>query len=149
MMNNLMESGHDIPFGVKIIAILTAIQGIISVIIGFFVLGGTFAARHSIIVHGHRAIASFVGIFGTFVGSGILLEGALALAFAWGLWTLQRWAFWATIIITGLMLVFNIIGLTRHTNSVLASVLDMILPVVILLYFLFDPAVRRAFHVSY
>lgn len=149
MMNNLMASEREIPIGVKIIAALTAIQGIISVIVGFFVLVSAFVVRRSIIIHGHRSVASFVGLFGTFLGGGILLEGALALVFAWGLWTLQRWAFWATVILAALMLIFSIFGLARHTYSVVGLIIDMIIPAVILIYFLIDPAVRQAFNVSY
>ncbi|SRR5579875_1133800 len=147
-MHNLMVSRPELPIGVRVIAMLTAIQGIISAIIGLFVLAGTFAAHHVIGVHGHRILASFVGLFGTVVGGGILLEGVLALVFAWGLWTLQRWAFWATIVISTLMLIFNIFALIRHSGSVTWTIIDMILPVVILLYFIFDPHVRRAFHID-
>ncbi len=142
---NASTEKHQRPIGVRLVTLLTAIQGFISVVIGVLILSGTFAAHRAIVVHGHRVIATFIDLFGSLVGGGILLEGVIALIFTWGLWTLQKWAFWATLGIAALILLFNLINLLRSTNISALSIVAIVLSALIILYFLIDPSVRRAF----
>jgi uncharacterized membrane protein (DUF2068 family) len=79
------------------------------------------------------------------VGGISLVIGILTLIFAIGLWTLKRWAFWLTVIIEFISLVRHALEFTHPNPAVGSIVLGMIIPVVVLLYFLVDSNVRNAF----
>jgi len=70
----------------------------------------------------------------------------LTFIFALGLWLLKRWAFWLTVVIEVISLVRHALEFTQATHPpVVLIVVGMILPVVILIYFLVDSNVRNAF----
>jgi len=106
------------PLGVTIIAILVAIGGILEIIGGILLLSSPF--------------------FGLFT----IILGVLALILAWGLWTLQSWAFWATIILEVISAIENLVSLIRGNGG---SVIGLIVAVVIIAYMLYDRNVRAAF----
>jgi hypothetical protein len=58
---------------------------------------------------------------------------------------LQRWAFLATVILEGVNLILGIVELTQPHPSLGAIIGGIILPAVILVYFLLDANVRAAF----
>jgi uncharacterized membrane protein (DUF2068 family) len=106
------------PLGVTIIAILVAIGGVLEIIGGLLLL------------------------FVPFLGLITLILGVLALILAWGLWTLQPWAFWATIVLEGISAIENLINVLRGSGS---SVVGLIIAVAIIAYMLYDRNVRAAF----
>ena len=58
------------PLGITIMAIIVAIQGIFTLIVGL-----------------------------QFMGTVFIVLGVSALLLAWGLWTLQSWAFWTAVLL--------------------------------------------------
>lgn len=106
------------PLGVTIIAILVAIGGILEIIGGIALLAVPFFGLFTIII------------------------GVLSLILAWGLWTLQSWAFWATIILQAISGIENLISLIRGNGG---AVISLIVAVVIIAYMLYDRNVRVAF----
>jgi hypothetical protein len=72
-----------------------------------------------------------------------LVVGLLSLLFAWELWRLARWAFWASVIIS---LANSVITFTQPKANDGAIVAGMIFPNMILFYFLFDSNLRAAFY---
>jgi uncharacterized membrane protein (DUF2068 family) len=146
-MQNAVQSSRQRPLGVTIIAILLGIQGFIELIGGIILIVAANSLSHRIVAHGHTIIARFVDTFGIALGGIGIVVGLITLFFVFSLWTLQRWAFWAVLIIEGLSLLRSIFELVRHTGSTVGVILGMIIPAVIFLYFLLVPNVRHAFRV--
>lgn len=125
------------PIGVSIIAVLVAIGAIITLIAAiywFFGLG----------LFGFHLPGSARG-YALWYGTVAALIGLLELYFAWGLWTLKRWAFWATVFLE----ILNIAGLLTSWMQRYSSfgffLFSLVIPVIILVYFLADRKVRQAF----
>ncbi len=135
------------PLGVTIIAVLVGIEGILEVIAGLLFILTTKAISHRVVVHGHTTIAKVLDTFGIGIGVILIVIGVVTLLFVLGLWTLQRWAYWAVIIIEVLTLIPNIISLIRGNGTLVGDIASMIIPVVVLIYFLLDTNVRRAFRI--
>ena len=74
-----------------------------------------------------------------------LVVGLVSLLFAWGLWTLKRWAFWATVIIEIISLINSVLAFTQPHANFWSAAVGMIIPIVILVYFFADANVRAAF----
>lgn len=113
------------PLGITIIAIIMGIQGILGIIAGITLLigsasGGLFAA----------------GII-------TLVLGVLYLILAWGLWTLQTWAFWATVILEVIALLDGIFALGQ--SGFFSGIVNVVLALIILIYLFADRNVRAAF----
>lgn len=133
------------PVGVSIISIILAIQGIFELLLGIFAVLAIFAAGHAISGSGHTTTGTVVDVLGGTLGGISLVIGILTLIFAIGLWTLKRWAFWLTVIIEVISLVRHALEFTHPTTSTVNILLGMVIPVVVLLYFLVDSNVRNAF----
>ena len=58
---------------------------------------------------------------------------------------LRRWAFWLTVIIEIISIIRHALGFVQPNHNTVTIIIGLILPVVILLYFLFDRDVRAAF----
>jgi uncharacterized membrane protein (DUF2068 family) len=111
------------PLGITIIAIIVAIYGILSIIGGIALLGASPTAA---------IIAIIIGV--------------LQLILAWGLWTLQRWAFWATVIIEVLAVINGILALVGHsTVGPAPGIIGIIIALIVLIYLFADRNVRAAF----
>jgi uncharacterized membrane protein (DUF2068 family) len=108
------------PLGITIIAIIAAIHGILGIIGGMTLMGSSM----------------------TFAVIAVVL-GILDLILAWGLWTLQRWAFWATVVIEILALLNGIFGFSQRIVS--GGIVDIVIALVVLIYLFADPNVRAAF----
>ena len=114
----MMRMANRRPLGVTIIAILVAIGAI------FEIIGGLAAL----------AFFAPIGIFA-------LIVGIISLLVAWGLWTLQPWAFWLVVIVEAIHLVQAIFSMTRGQGT---GVGDLVFPIIILLYLFHDRNVRAA-----
>jgi hypothetical protein len=83
-------------------------------------------------------------MFSQGIGSLFGLVLALGSLFvAWGLWTLQPWAFWATVVIEVLSLLNGGLSFSSGVRGLLCGA--HIIPLLILLYLFLDKDVRRAF----
>lgn len=148
MLHTSMEMPRRRPLGVSILAILEGLQGIGFLIISLLALVAVIVAASSsgtTTVEGYTITGADVSILSGILAGAFLVVGLLALVFAWGLWRLTRWAFWATVIIQIISLANSLISLTQPGANIALIVGGMIVPVVILLYFLVDSNVRAAF----
>ncbi len=100
------------PLGITIIAIVIGIQAILSIIAGIQSLGVI-----------------------------TLILGILSLLLAWGLWTLQSWAFWTAVVLEALNIISGLFSLGQGGYVIVS----LIFSVLILLYLLRDRSVRAAF----
>jgi hypothetical protein len=86
------------------------------------------------------------------MGLGYPLNGIIGLvvavayiAFAWGAWSLQPWAWTIGIVVAGLGVIFAVVNFFMVPGSNFVTlVLSLLFPAVIL-YYLMTPDVRRAF----
>jgi hypothetical protein len=143
-----MEMPRRRPLGVSILAFLEGLQGIGFLIIGLLALVVVIVAASSsasAIVDGSIITGEDVGIVSGILAGVFLVVGFLSLLFAWGLWQLSRWAFWATMIIQVISLANSVIAFTQVNANIGLIVGGMIVPIVILLYFLVNSNVRAAF----
>lgn len=98
------------PFGVSVIAALALISGAIDVSLGVLAV-----------------LVLFVGQVSAEVGSGLVLGviGTVTLAFAWGAWSLRRWAWPLGIILWSVSLIQAVIVLPdgeMNSNLVVAPI---------------------------
>ena len=147
MQNATMEAPRRRPLGVSIIAVLEAIQGIFFLILGILALVGVIAAANSAgtTVNGYAITGATLSIVAGVLSGIFLVVGLVSLLFAWGLWTLKRWAFWATVIIEIISLANSVFAFFQPHPNFWSSVTGMVIPIVILVYFLADANVRAAF----
>jgi len=128
--NTPLRTERRRPLGITIIALLLAIEGI----------GALILALLSIAV----AFSTPIALIGTVIS---VLIGLISLALAYGLWTLQPWAFGATVAVEIFTIVFalcNFVGMLPK-NTLATTIGDLIFPVVILIYLFADKNVRPAF----
>ncbi len=127
-----MVNVNNRPTGITIIALVTGFFALLSLCGSLTGLG--FAPFR--LFDGQmfaQGIGSLVGV--------ILALGGLFVA--WGLWTLQPWAFWATVIIEVLNLLNGGWAFSSGIRGFLCSA--NIIPLLVLLYLFLDKDVRRAF----
>jgi uncharacterized membrane protein (DUF2068 family) len=124
MHNTIPGTSRRRPFLITVLAVLLALQAITWLIIGLT----TFLAA------------------GGFLAVSLLIMGLVGLLLAWGLWTLKRWAFWVTVVISAIDLIVDILGWIQPQLGVAVQELvpNMVLSAFILVA-LFMPDVRAAF----
>ncbi len=145
-MERIESHAHTRPLGVTIIAVLLGIEAILEILAGILILVGIFAVGRAIVGHGHTTTGHVVDTLGIILAILPLVVGVLTFIFAAGLWLLKRWAFWLTVIIEVISLLRHLLEFTQPTHSPTALIIGgMIIPIVVLLYFLVDPNVRAAF----
>ncbi len=130
MDNMTMNAPRRRPLGITIIAVLTALSGILAVIGALTVL---FAV-------GSGAIGIVLVVFA-------LIIGIANLVLAYGLWTLKPWAFWATVILEAIGLVLAIVNIATGRSTFAAQAVSIIIAAIIIIYMFADSKVRPAFHV--
>ncbi len=123
MQDTLVER----PLGITILAYLLMFQGIVEVITGFVALALLFWTQ----------------------GVVLLLSGIITFFLSWGLWTLKRWAFWVILALAIIHLVGSIMGLVAPATHFWIFGFGIIMPIVILIYFLANPRVRAAFRAEH
>ncbi len=118
-----MQRPAERPVGVTLIAILLAVNGIVAILGALGVFGPGPG-----------------GTLGTVIG---LLFGLALLYLAYGMWTLQAWAWLTTLILEGLNALFAVIALFTAPGAGGAWI-SLILAAVIIVY-LIQPGVRDEF----
>lgn len=108
------------PLGITIIAIIAAIHGVIAIIGGLTLMGVSMAPA---------VIA--------------LVLGVLELVLAWGLWTLQKWAFWAMVVLEVLVVLNSLFAFSQQ--MIPGGVVDLVIALIVLIYLFADRNVRAAF----
>jgi uncharacterized membrane protein (DUF2068 family) len=124
------------PTGVTILAVLAAIGGVLGLLAGVALLGMGGAATAA---GATGLLASYGAIFGILA----IAQGALALAFAYGAWTLQPWGWMLGVVAFGLSLALSVLNVVGGGN--IGSQAVSILIGIAILYYLFTPAVKQAF----
>ena len=123
------------PTGVTVLAVLAAIGGVLGLLAGVTLLGlGGLAG-----VSGSGLLASYGAIFGIIA----IVQGALALAFAYGAWTLKPWAWTLGIVAFGLSLALSVLNVVGG-GDIGSQAISIVIGIAIL-YYLFTPAVKQAF----
>jgi hypothetical protein len=132
-----MEVAKSRPVGVSIIAVLLGIQGALQIIYSLLLF-----------VRAPQFIISNAGVVAVVQVSpwGFLISGIVVLILTYGLWTLRPWAFWVTVIVEIINLIGGFVALFSYYYP-WAVLLSMVIPAVILIYFLADSNVRAAFNV--
>jgi len=127
-------------------AFILAVQGVVWFILGSLAFVAVIT-NGSFNVYGASAAADSLDIISV---TG-LVSGVLYLFFAWALWTLKRWAYWATLLIEFLNIIAGGLLLTRpkalYAPSVGQIALSLIITFFVLACFLISSKVREAFGV--
>ena len=122
------------PMGVTILAVLAAIGGVFAILAGVLLLGLSSAAADLAI----PGLSGLVAIFGIItVGLGVL-----DLVFAYGAWGLKPWAWMLGIALEAVGIVVNLLEFRSATAS---STLISVVIAGAIIYYLYQPHVRRAF----
>ena len=129
-------TGAARPMGITILAVLSAIGGVLSILGGIALigLGGVGAAST-----GQAALFGLGAIFGLL----LLASGIASLAFAYGAWTLQPWAWTLGValqILSIALAVFAVIGGSDISSQIIGVAISAII-----LYYLMQPSIKAAF----
>jgi hypothetical protein len=125
------------PTGITILAVLSAIGGVLAILAGLFatVLGGAVGAAT-----GSAAVGGLVSLLGIIA----IVYGGLSLAFAYGAWTLKPWAWTlgmaSQIVGIGLAIVYIATGNSTVTSQILNIAISGVI-----IYYLNTPPVKAAF----
>jgi hypothetical protein len=124
------------PTGITILAVLSAIGGVLSILGGIALigLGGVGAAST-----GQAALFGMGAIFGIL----LLVSGIASLAFAYGAWTLQSWAWTLGIALQVISLALSL--LTIIGGGDIAGQIISIAIAGIILYYLMQPSIKAVF----
>jgi hypothetical protein len=129
------------PTGITILAILAAILGVLSILAGIALIGlGGLAAG----VTGQSAWFGLGGFFGLIT----LASGVAYIAFAYGGWTLQPWAWPLGVILQLITLVLAAIAIITGLDNIGSAITSQIVGVaiaVVILYYLFQPSIKSLF----
>jgi uncharacterized membrane protein (DUF2068 family) len=124
MRTRPLKASRRHPFLITVLAVLLALQAIAWLIIG---------------------ITTLLSV-GGFLAVTLLIMGLAGLILSWGLWTLKRWAFWITVVISAIDIIIDIFGWIQPQPGITVRELvpNMVLSAFILVA-LFMPEVRAAF----
>jgi len=126
------------PIGITIIAILLGVLGIFEFGLGALALVTSLLDRFVLPLNSPAAGAA-IGVY-------YMIIGLVKLFFVWGLYRLQRWAFWGTVFISALSLLSIVLGVTEPAPTLWAFLATLLIPAGILVYFAVDSKARKAFH---
>jgi hypothetical protein len=127
------------PVGVTVIAILLGILALLEVGFGTIALVTSLSGSFILPLRS-AAVGAALGVF-------YLLVGLVTLFFVWGLWRLRRWAFWATVCIVAVSLLSSVLAFTEPTPTAWVFLPYLLIPAVILIYFVIDSDVRAVFRI--
>ena len=124
------------PMGITILAVLSAIGGVLRILGGIALIGlGGVAATQ-------EGSAELFGM-GAILGILLLVSGVASLAFAYGAWTLQPWAWTLGIALQIISLALSV--LTIIGGGSIAGQIISIAIAGIILYYLWQPSIKAAF----
>ena len=128
------------PTGITILAVLSAIGGVLGLLAGVALLGiGGLAA-------GATGNAAFFGL-GAFAGIVTVAISIAQLAFAYGAWTLQPWAWSLGVVLSLVNIVWSVVG-ALGSGDIVSGLVGQSISIAIsavILYYLNTPAVKAAF----
>jgi hypothetical protein len=134
-----MQAPQARPTGITILAILAAIGGVFGLLGGLAIIGlGGVAAGY---LGGTEGAA--VGGLAVFGGLVVLVTAVLALAFAYGAWTLKPWAWMLGVIAEVLSLIGSALAVAGG-SSISSQIIGVLIALGIL-YYLNTPNVKAAF----
>ena len=119
------------PLGITIIAILALISGLLGLCCPVLIFSGS------------TMLGGFFGTLGFIAGFFLVVGPALELVFAYGAFTLRRWA-WVLGLISTAVTVSGVIINIFQGGTIWSALGGSILPVIIFIYLL-TPGVRQAF----
>lgn len=128
------------PTGITILAVLAAIGGVLGLLAGVALLGlGGIAA-------GATGNAAFFGL-GAFAGIVTVAISIAQLAFAYGAWTLQPWAWSLGVVLSLVSIVWSVVG-ALGSGDIVSGLIGQAISIAInvaILYYLNTPGVKAAF----
>ncbi len=135
----VMEKPARRPVGITIIAILLGLLGILEFGFGALALVTSLLDRFVLPLQS-PAVGAALGVY-------YMVLGMVKLFFVWGLYRLQRWAFWATVFIAAVSLLSSVLGVTEPAPTIWGFLAGLVIPAVILVYIVVDSNVRKAFRI--
>ncbi|MGD0123582.1 MAG: hypothetical protein ABSC46_13640 [Candidatus Limnocylindrales bacterium] len=123
------------PMGVTILAILAAIGGVLGILAGFVLVGLSSAVAATDMALPLSGAVAILGVISIVVGVGDL-------AFAYGAWGLKPWAWMLGIVLEAVGIVVNLVEFRSATAS--STIISVVISGAII-YYLYQPHVRRAF----
>lgn len=128
------------PLGITILAILGFLGGILIILAGIlFTIGGAFFFRAT-----RAPLIPLAGLFGA-VGVVLIIIGIIELIISWGLWTGKGWAWWLTLIFSGLGVLGSLFSIA--TGAISSGAISLIIDAVII-YYLLRPHVKQYFGIG-
>jgi hypothetical protein len=121
------------PTGVTILAVLAAISGVLGLLASLALLGLSGLAA-----------ATGLGGFAAILGLLTLVYSVLALAFAYGAWTLKPWAWPLGVGAMGLSVLSTLLSLATGAQEIVGAIISLAIAGVVI-YYLFTPTVKAAF----
>lgn len=124
------------PLGITIIAIVAAIFGVLGLLAGLalFGLSGLMGTVGGASLAQQSVMSSLLA----------LATSILALAFAYGAWTLKPWAWPLGLAFAGFAVVSGVVGLATGDTEITGVVIGVAIAAVVA-YYLMTPGVRAAF----
>ena len=131
------------PTGATVVAIIEAILGVLGalaalVFIGVGSLAGGLGGLSG--VEGGAAVGGLLAGLGFFFGIILAIISILYFAIAYGVWQGRSWAWMLGVVVSIIALVFGVLGLSGGVS--VSSLIQLALPIVVL-YFLWQPDVKR------
>jgi hypothetical protein len=123
------------PCGVVLMSLFLLAQGV------FLMIAGVFGVLGLIVLVFDLSRGSMLLMHGLFS----FALGLLSIIFAFGMFMLTRWAFWAAVIIAFFNLMMSLTVLLQTGFVSFGHIISGIFSLVVLFYFLFDPDARAAF----
>ena len=123
------------PMGVTILAVLAAIGGVLAVLAGLVLVGLSSSVAAADMALPLSGVVAILGIVSIVVGIGDL-------AFAYGAWGLKPWAWMLGIVLEVVGIAVNLLEFRSATAS--STIISVVIAGAII-YYLYQPHVRRAF----
>lgn len=125
------------PFGVALVSIIIAIEAILQILAALAMFGLSTAGFFATPYVGAATVVLAIAVIA-------LVIGIIELVVAAAMWSLEGWAWILTVIICWIDVVFDIINAFVNAQTFAATLVSLIIPVVVLIYF-YQPGVRKAF----
>lgn len=132
-----MQPVRTRPTGVTILAVLAAIGGVLGLLGGLAIVG---LGGLAVAAGGGGALGGLVAIFGIVA----IVQAVMALAFAYGAWTLKPWGWTLGIAAEVIGIILAVLFIIDGDSTVTSQAISIVIAGVII-YYLMTPAVKQAF----